>query len=208
MAPGRLRTGTLQRRPACSTSTGATGAATSAYGSGSPTRSARPRRRATALTTAGTRAAIRTSRWRSRPIRPSRCYKHGGQPGTIWDMFGIKASESATTSSLARQPNHHESHRVPDRQEEPERPDRRHAAALLPHPVTPRPAIWAPATSARMSTRATTTSACWPTSPAGSRGTQQAARGVVPGPELRRRPGHGWLGGSPWLRAGAVRCRV
>jgi len=26
-------------------------------------------------------------------------YKHGGQPGTIWDMFGIKASESSTTSS-------------------------------------------------------------------------------------------------------------
>jgi len=25
-------------------------------------------------------------------------YKHGGQPGTIWDMFGIKASESSTTS--------------------------------------------------------------------------------------------------------------
>jgi hypothetical protein len=26
-------------------------------------------------------------------------YRHGGQPGTIWDMFGIKASESPTTSS-------------------------------------------------------------------------------------------------------------
>ena len=29
-------------------------------------------------------------------------YKHGGQPGTIWDMYGVKASESSTTSpSLA-----------------------------------------------------------------------------------------------------------
>jgi len=29
-------------------------------------------------------------------------YKHGGQPGSIWDMFGIKASESSTSSpSLA-----------------------------------------------------------------------------------------------------------
>jgi len=29
-------------------------------------------------------------------------YRHGGQPGTIWDMFGVKASESASTSpSLA-----------------------------------------------------------------------------------------------------------
>jgi hypothetical protein len=26
-------------------------------------------------------------------------YKHGGQPGTIWDMFGVKASESFTTST-------------------------------------------------------------------------------------------------------------
>jgi hypothetical protein len=26
-------------------------------------------------------------------------YTHGGQPGTMWDMFGVKASESATTSS-------------------------------------------------------------------------------------------------------------
>jgi hypothetical protein len=26
-------------------------------------------------------------------------YAHGGQPGTIWDMFGVKASESSTTSS-------------------------------------------------------------------------------------------------------------
>jgi hypothetical protein len=26
-------------------------------------------------------------------------YTHGGQPGTIWDMFGVKASESSTTSS-------------------------------------------------------------------------------------------------------------
>ncbi len=26
-------------------------------------------------------------------------YAHGGQPGTIWDMYGVKASESATTSS-------------------------------------------------------------------------------------------------------------
>jgi len=26
-------------------------------------------------------------------------YTHGGQPGTTWDMFGVKASESATTSS-------------------------------------------------------------------------------------------------------------
>ncbi len=26
-------------------------------------------------------------------------YKHGGQPGTIWDMYGVKASESSTTSS-------------------------------------------------------------------------------------------------------------
>jgi hypothetical protein len=25
-------------------------------------------------------------------------YAHGGQPGTIWDMFGVKASESSTTS--------------------------------------------------------------------------------------------------------------
>jgi hypothetical protein len=25
-------------------------------------------------------------------------YAHGGQPGTIWDMYGIKASESSTTS--------------------------------------------------------------------------------------------------------------
>src|SRR5205823_4629193 len=25
-------------------------------------------------------------------------YPHGGQPGTIWDMFGVKASESSTTS--------------------------------------------------------------------------------------------------------------
>jgi hypothetical protein len=24
-------------------------------------------------------------------------YRHGGQPGTIWDMFGVKASESSTT---------------------------------------------------------------------------------------------------------------
>jgi len=29
-------------------------------------------------------------------------YKHGGQPGTIWDMFGVKASESSSTGvSLA-----------------------------------------------------------------------------------------------------------
>src|SRR5207247_709258 len=29
-------------------------------------------------------------------------YTHGGQPGTLWDMFGVKAAESATTSgSLA-----------------------------------------------------------------------------------------------------------
>jgi len=26
-------------------------------------------------------------------------YAHGGQPGTIWDMYGVKASESSTTSS-------------------------------------------------------------------------------------------------------------
>jgi len=26
-------------------------------------------------------------------------YRHGGQPGTIWDMFGVKASESSTTSA-------------------------------------------------------------------------------------------------------------
>jgi hypothetical protein len=26
-------------------------------------------------------------------------YKHGGQPGSIWDMYGVKASESSTTSS-------------------------------------------------------------------------------------------------------------
>jgi hypothetical protein len=26
-------------------------------------------------------------------------YTHGGQPGTIWDMFGVKASESSTTSA-------------------------------------------------------------------------------------------------------------
>ena len=26
-------------------------------------------------------------------------YTHGGQPGTTWDMFGVKASESSTTSS-------------------------------------------------------------------------------------------------------------
>jgi flagellar hook capping protein FlgD len=26
-------------------------------------------------------------------------YRHGGQPGTIWDMYGVKASESSTTSS-------------------------------------------------------------------------------------------------------------
>jgi hypothetical protein len=26
-------------------------------------------------------------------------YTHGGQPGTIWDMYGVKASESSTTSS-------------------------------------------------------------------------------------------------------------
>jgi hypothetical protein len=26
-------------------------------------------------------------------------YDHGGQPGTIWDMYGVKASESSTTSS-------------------------------------------------------------------------------------------------------------
>jgi len=25
-------------------------------------------------------------------------YSHGGQPGTIWDMFGVKAAESSTTS--------------------------------------------------------------------------------------------------------------
>ena len=65
---------------------------------------------------------------RSRPIRRLAVYTHGGQPGTIWDMFGVKASEAATTEQLVRQPVRHCRQRVHGRQGHQGRSHRGHAA--------------------------------------------------------------------------------